>query len=110
MPVTAKREEQTIVMRPALRLSARAVDASTGQTLRDVKVTPGRFLRGGDTYWDRQAATTYHDGQFTWKTDQVGEKRVFRLEADGYQSLETKPIEANQNDINETFRLMAKNN
>jgi beta-lactamase regulating signal transducer with metallopeptidase domain len=110
MPVTAKQEEQTIVMKPALRLSGHAVDASTGQTVRDVKVTPGRLFDRGNIYWNRQEATTHHDGQFSFKTDQVGEKRVFRLEADGYQSLETKPIEANQSDINETFRLMAKNN
>jgi hypothetical protein len=95
-----------VVMKPALRFSGQAVDAKTGQSIRDVRVAPGRVVGGRtDIYWEKEKAQTFPNGAFDWKTDYIGQDYVFQVEAKGYKTFQTEPMGSKQNEVTQTVRL-----
>ncbi|AHF94747.1 hypothetical protein OPIT5_25240 [Opitutaceae bacterium TAV5] len=106
--LTAKPEEQTFIMKPALRLDCAVVDAKTGQPVLKVKLVPGQVWDDREPSWDRRSAKTHDGGRVTWQNGWLGEKWIFLLEADGYEPLRTPTYEGSQRDITETFRLIPR--
>ena len=89
----ASEGEQVIVIKPALKLVAEAVDAATGQHIQPVRVIPGRLVGADTTYWERDAARTYADGKINWQTSyNVGQPRLFQIEAEGYQPFSNRGV------------------
>lgn len=106
--LSPREEEQTISLKPALRVKGRVVDAATGQPITVFQMTPGNYWAPGNLSWDRERCQTFRDGAFEWKTDRMSPKRIFRIEAEGYESLESEPFEPKQQEVGPTFRLTAK--
>lgn len=107
LPLTARDNEQIVVMKPALRLTVRAIDKVTGKPLEAVRVVPGRRVGPDQIYWEKDSAKTYAQGLVDWKTNYMDEqKRVFRLEADGYEPLQTGEFGAEQESFDETLAMV----
>ncbi len=106
LPLKAGDEVRQVVMKPALRFSGQAVDAKTGQSIPGVRVVPGRVVGGArDIYWEKEKAQTFANGTFAWKTDYIGQDYVFQVEAKGYKTFQTEPMNSRQNDVTQTVRL-----
>ena len=107
LPLTAQDGEQVVLLKPALRLLGNAVDASTGKPIKPVRVVPARIFSADDIYWENESALTYADGSINWKTQRMfaGQKRLFRIEAQGYEPLQTQAYDCQQNQYQETFKL-----
>jgi beta-lactamase regulating signal transducer with metallopeptidase domain len=107
LPLTAQDGEQVILLKPALRLLGSAVDASTGKPIKPLRVVPARIFSADDIYWENESAMTYADGSINWKTQRMfaDQKRLFRIEAQGYEPLQTQAYDCQQNQYQETFKL-----
>ncbi|GAT32347.1 carboxypeptidase regulatory-like domain-containing protein [Terrimicrobium sacchariphilum] len=108
LPLKAGDEVRQVVMKPALRFSGQAVDAKTGQSIRDVRVVPGCVVGAvRNIHWEKEKAQTFPDGAFDWKTDYIGLDYVFQVAAEGYKTFQTEPMGSKQNDVTQTVRLEA---
>ncbi|MFA6287856.1 MAG: M56 family metallopeptidase [Opitutaceae bacterium] len=108
LPLAPKAEEQLIVMKPALKLVARVVDAITQKPIENVRLIPGQVWNGTDVLWSRESMRTYPKGEIIWESVDVGAAMAFQIEADGYESLQTKTYVANQAVVQETLQMKAK--
>lgn len=107
--LTAGAEEQIVVMKPALRLTAAVVDAITKKPVSHFRLTPGRAWGDGDVTWEKAEAKSYTEGTGVWKTDYMGGQRVFLIEAEGYEPLQTPIYETRQTAVTATYELKAVN-
>jgi hypothetical protein len=111
LPLLAGDAVQTISMKPAAHLTARVLDAKTGQPIAKFQVTPGLlFPNGIDPSWESQGAKYEEQGAFEWKSDRIGPDLVLKIEADGYDTLVSDPYRTTQSDYTATFKLNAKGN
>lgn len=104
----ANEAEQVVQMKPGIRLAAKVFEESTEKPISLIKVIPGYAWNDKDISWQRESAKSYTNGRFDWSTDRVGEKRIFLIEAEGYDSYQTKTFAANQSDYRETFYMRPK--
>jgi protocatechuate 3,4-dioxygenase beta subunit len=92
LKLQADGREHTIVMRPALTVTGRVIDADDGQPVLAVKAFPGY---GTDEHcWERLDTRRAHDGTFKVVFAEKRDPWRIRVEADGYApfvSEELKP-------------------
>lgn len=106
--LTAGAEEQIVVMKPALRLTATVIDAVTKKPVSHFRLTPGRAWGDSDVSWEKEEAKSYTRGPGVWKTDYMGGRRAFLIEAEGYEPLQTPIYETQQTAVTATYELKAK--
>ena len=109
-PITATAEEQTIVIKPALRVRATVVDDATGKPLAKFDLTPGYNPGGNQRYWEAADKKSGLSGVFEWKSDRFreGNGPCFLIEAEGYEPLETPYYPTRQQTVEEVWRLKRK--
>lgn len=100
--------EQTVVMKPALRFTAMVIDAASGKPVSNVTLMPGRSWQPGNISWERSEKKTFTDGKLSWNTTRIDHTIIFRIEAEGYETLESEPFDTNQQSIDRVYKLTAK--
>jgi hypothetical protein len=99
IPLVAEEKELTIVMKPALKVKISAVDNDTGKPVNRIRVTSG-YDAGSSLYWLDEYAQSVTDGKYEWETERFAEResnqRRFRIEAEGYETLQTEAFPTNQ--------------
>lgn len=93
------------MIKPALRLTARVVDAATKKPVATVRVTPGLARENQSISWDNPEKRTFHGGAFEWTSDRVGTPLAFLIQSDGCKDLETQAFPTSQTSASETFEL-----
>jgi hypothetical protein len=86
--------EQTFTLRPALKIRGTVIDAQTGNLVEEFRVTPGT-VQGGiffSTYWRSELAKTFTNGTFEIAFDDASPRGAVRIQADGYQPLDSPPF------------------
>ncbi len=106
LALTASASDQTVLMKPALRLSAEVVNQRTGKPVDNVRLTPGRVVGERRVDWATDSAKTYPNGRIEWASDRMGQDRVFRLEAEGYEPLQTRAFGTKQEEFSEGFEMV----
>jgi hypothetical protein len=109
-PLTANAEEQTISIKPAVRVLATVVDDGTGEPLAKFDITPGYNPGGNRRYWQTADKKSGLSGLFEWKSDRFSDGRgpCFLIEAEGYEPLETPYYPTRQQTVEEVWRLKRK--
>jgi hypothetical protein len=111
-PLQASDAVLTISMKPALHLTAKVVDAKTGQPIAKFHVTPGLIFAGNNPAypnWQAQDAKNEIQGTFDWSSPRIGPSLVFKIEADGYETLISGPYKTTQSDYTATLKLTKAN-
>lgn len=106
--LNAKDDKQTVVMKPALRLTASVIDANTGKPIPNVTLTSGTYWRPESVSSASDEKKTFADGKLSWSITYISHKRIFRIEAEGYEALESEPFETNQQSFERVYKLTAK--
>lgn len=94
-PIRANGEEQTVVLRPAVRFTGIVVDARTGSALPHFNVTPGDTRRA-EIYWNDSSRRSFKDGAFTMDVWWMREPAALRVEAAGYEPFQTATFTPHQ--------------
>lgn len=106
LPLNADGTEQVVVLRPALRFTGTVVDAQTGLPLKSFQITPGDTRRSAaDIYWQDDRTQTFHDGEFTVEEEGMRFEHKLRIQAVGYEQLETELFATRQQTERLTIRL-----
>ncbi|MFA6959427.1 MAG: carboxypeptidase-like regulatory domain-containing protein [Opitutaceae bacterium] len=98
-------DEQIVVMKPALRLNAKVIDAVTKLPIESFRLTSGRVYENGDPYWEKTSTKSYENGAGVWETGYMGGRLAFLIEAEGYAPLQTPDCETQQTEITATYEL-----
>jgi hypothetical protein len=107
LPLQASDAVQTITMKPALHLTAQVVDGTTGQPIGKFRMTPGLiFSNSAEPAWETQDMKNGEKGAFEWSATRIGPSLVFKIEAEGYETLVSDPYKTTQSDYTATFRLV----
>jgi hypothetical protein len=112
LPLQASDAVQTISLKPALHLTAQVVDGKTGQPVGKFRVTPGLIFAGNNpSYpaWQTQDTKNGVQGAFDWSANRMAPSLVFKVEADGYETLISDPYKTTQSDYAATFKLTKAN-
>ncbi|MBX3743565.1 MAG: carboxypeptidase regulatory-like domain-containing protein [Akkermansiaceae bacterium] len=103
-PIARPDEEAVIVMKPALRIKATAVDDATGEPVRNFRVTP--VTANPWVYRDTLASL---GGKLEWESYRFDREGIrFRVEADGFESLFTDAHPTRQQKVEVVWRLKRK--
>jgi beta-lactamase regulating signal transducer with metallopeptidase domain len=105
--ITAKADEQTIVMKPAMRLRATVLDDATGEPVGKFNFTTGYPLGENDISWEKNGAKTITNGRIEWSSNHFRE-RCFLVEAEGYEPFQTGSIAPEQQTVTEVWRMRKK--
>lgn len=109
LPVNADGTEQTIVLRPALRVTGTVVDARTGQPVKLFQVMHGDTRRSAkDIYWEDARRQTFRDGEFTFEEEDMRFEHKLRITAEGYEPFETALFTSKQQTETLTVKLEPK--
>jgi peroxiredoxin len=106
-PLAANGEEQVITMRPELVVSGRTIDATTGEPIKNFRVQRGQWMGGNErAYWyDGTAATTFTNGEFSYRFSEPADAWLLRAEADGYLPAESRPFKSDEGQVRFNFEL-----
>jgi beta-lactamase regulating signal transducer with metallopeptidase domain len=105
--LTATAEERTIVMKPGMRVRSTVVDDVTGAPLPRFTFTYGHPTGADSYWWSKDSRKTISTGEVEWSTNYFREC-CFLIEAEGYETLQTKVYQAEQQTIGEVWRLKKK--
>ncbi len=103
MPLVANGQEQTVVLRPAVRFVGTVVDARTGSAIPHFSITPGDTRRP-EIYWHDSSRRSFKNGAFTLDVWWMREPAALRVEAEGYEPFQTPTYTPHQ----QTETLMVK--
>ncbi|RYD27253.1 MAG: carboxypeptidase regulatory-like domain-containing protein, partial [Verrucomicrobiaceae bacterium] len=103
-PIPGPGGEAVIIMKPALRIKATAVDDATGEPVGNFRVTP--VFTNPWVYRDAFASV---EGTLEWETYKFDRNGVrFRVEADGFVPWVTDVHPTRQQKVEEVWRLKRK--
>lgn len=106
-PLIANGQEQTVVLRPAVRFTGTVVDARTGSAIPHFTITPGDTRRS-DIYWSDSSRRSFKNGAFTLDVWWMREAATLRVEAEGYETFQTPTFTPRQQTEKLTVKLAPK--
>ncbi|MGV3663034.1 MAG: M56 family metallopeptidase [Prosthecobacter sp.] len=106
-PLVADGQEQTVVLRPAVRFTGIVVDARTGSPLPQFSITPGD-TRTHDVYWNDTDRRSFKNGAFTFDVWWMREPAALRVEAEGYEPFITPTFTPRQQTETLTVKLVPR--
>lgn len=107
LPLKADGQEQTVVLRPAVRFTGTVVDARTGSAIPHFSITPGDTRRS-DIYWNDSHRRSFKNGAFTFDVWWMREAATLRVEAEGYEPFQTPTFIPRQQTETLSVKLVPK--
>ena len=92
LALTASDREHVVTLYPELVISGRVTDAETGRPLPNFRLIRGRkYKLWKETRWDENEAVVLAGGRYTTRFDEPCEAFFVRVDAPGYQPVESAP-------------------
>lgn len=114
-------QEQVITLLPMLRVRGTAVDADTGESIRNLTVIPGSTtMETNRVSWNEYGIITSTNGQYEIAFDDqpsgghidtngheiaYNSAHIIRMEADGYDPVNSRPFKPDEDDVVSDFHL-----
>jgi hypothetical protein len=96
-------EEHLITLKPVFRVNGRVVDAGTGEPIAAFKAIPG--YGSMDPMWDRSDQKKGVDGAYDLPFPESREPFAVRIEADGYETVQSDEMPSDAGPQTRDFRL-----
>lgn len=106
--LVANGQEQTVTLRPELKISGEVVDDLTGKPVDHIKVIGGWISGGGEPFWDRNSSRApihVSEGKFELTESTERDGYAVRIEADGYLPAESRVFHMPDGHVQLTIRL-----
>ncbi|MCA9031477.1 MAG: carboxypeptidase regulatory-like domain-containing protein, partial [Planctomycetaceae bacterium] len=105
IPFQPREEEYVVTALPDLIIRGIVRNQETGEVIPQFKAIPG--VQFGDRIsWDRRSVASARDGHFTVRPTRAYQGHVIRIEAEGFQSLQSASIKSDAGEVVLDLELM----